>query len=112
MSRQSMSKRPGGLRRRLGIIALSAALAIWMLAAASPAQAMPCGPRDALVGWLTQTHKEKPTAIGLTSTGRLMEIFAAANGNWTILVTRPTGQSCVVATGQAWSAIIPDKPSA
>ena len=73
---------------------------------------MPCGPRDALVGWLTKTHKEKPTAIGLTSSGRLMEIFAAANGNWTILITRATGESCVAATGQAWSAIVREKPSA
>ena len=112
MSKQAKKKRNDRASRHLGAVALLFGLAVSVIALPRPAFAKPCGLRDDLVGVLKQTHKEKPAAIGLTSTGRLMEIFAASNGNWTILVTRASGRSCVVATGQAWSAIVPEKPSA
>jgi hypothetical protein len=35
--------------------------------------------------------------------GRLLEVFATGSGStWTIVMTRPDGTSCVVASGEAW----------
>ena len=45
---------------------------------------------------------EKPTSIGLTVRGQIMEIFTSPKGNWTIVITHPNGMSCVVSTGTNW----------
>jgi hypothetical protein len=34
-----------------------------------------------------------------------LELFASSNGSWTILLSAPTGKSCMIATGEAWHAL-------
>lgn len=95
----------------MAVVAL-AATTVMIMAHAPAAEAKTCGPRTALVEYLGAKHREKQTAIGLTASGRLMEIFASANGSWTMLLTQANGNACVVATGKAWASVVPEPPSA
>ena len=77
------------------------------MAAAAPqayAQSSPnCAPREVLAGKLFDKYGEERTAGGLQSANRLVEIFSsAATGSFTILITLPSGQSCVVFAGENW----------
>ncbi len=71
---------------------------------AQAAVAMPhCGSRDDVVASLADQYDETHRASGLESETGLMEIWASdAGGSWTILLTRPDGQTCVMATGSHW----------
>ena len=62
-----------------------------------------CDSRARLVAQLAERFQEAPIALGVDSRGRLVEVLAAADGStWTILVTSPRGQSCMVAAGEGW----------
>ena len=61
-----------------------------------------CGPRKAILDQLKNRFKESQIGIGLTSDGNVVEVFASAEGNWTIIVTSPTGSTCVVESGEGW----------
>ena len=90
------------LRTGLGI----AAAAGLLLVSQSPAQAqMLCGERNNFLKHLGQNYKEAPTAMGLTSTGKVIEVLTSEKGTWTIIITDPDGKSCLVAAGEAWEAI-------
>ncbi|MFQ5958023.1 MAG: hypothetical protein ACE5LF_01500 [Alphaproteobacteria bacterium] len=64
-----------------------------------------CGDRDKFVVLLGENYAERAVAIGLTASGRVLEVFTALSGTWTILVTYPNGVTCVVATGESWEAL-------
>ena len=66
-----------------------------------------CGPRDAMLELLHTNYNETAVAIGLASSGGVIEVLASADGRtWTIVLTTPDGTSCVVATGEAWIDVI------
>ena len=68
-----------------------------------------CGPREAVLELLHANYAESTVAIGLASSGGVIEVLAAEDGRtWTILLTMPDGNSCVVATGEAWLDVILD----
>lgn len=68
-----------------------------------------CAPRDTLMVQLAARFGETRQAIGLEPGGNAVETFAnTETGSWTILVTRPTGISCLVAAGQSF-AIVSEK---
>ena len=89
---------------RLGTALLfAAALAAPMTAMAAPTN---CGPRNELLKVLAKKYSEAPTAVGLSSTGALVEVLTSDRGNtWTILVSKPDGTSCLVAAGEEWQAL-------
>ena len=43
--------------------------------------------------------------MGLSTDGGLIEIYSSEKGTWTILVTRPSGITCLVAAGDNWEAV-------
>jgi hypothetical protein len=93
----------------------TAFLAAAMLAVAVPSvplraqQQPPCGPRAVLVQALAERYGETLRIRAREQRGGLIEIFVAANGGWTMLVTRPDGTtSCVVGAGTEFD----DKPPA
>ena len=43
--------------------------------------------------------------MGLTSTGKVMELLTSSAGSWTILVTMPGGPTCVIAAGESWEEL-------
>ncbi len=85
------------------------ALALLGSSLMSPAaQAAPlCGDRDQILQQLAQLHHEKPSALGLSADGGVLEVLVSPEGGWTILVTYPKRSlgTCVVAVGQAWEAL-------
>lgn len=77
-----------------GIITLSATAASAMLN---------CGARDAVVTSLQDRYAERHIASGLQSDTGLLEIWASdVDGSWTVLLTRPDGRTCIVASGTHW----------
>ena len=62
-----------------------------------------CSPRTEVVGHLAKKYGEAPVAIGVTNKGGLVEVLTTGDGNtWTIIVSTPNGQSCMVAAGEGW----------
>jgi len=73
---------------------------------------MACAPRDELAAELARDYHETPRGSGIMADGSaLMEIYAAETGSWTVIITRPDGLACVVATGDGWSAVEPSRRS-
>ena len=98
---------------RVNLIAAVAALVV--LAGASAQAQSACGKRAQVLEWLADTYREKPVAIGVTGTGALVEVVASGAGaTWTILLTSPSGRSCLLAAGEGWRVRPPieDDPEA
>lgn len=58
-------------------------------------------PRPVAVDGLAEKYGETPVALGLSSTGHLMEIFASSDGKtWSVIFTNAQGISCFVAAGE------------
>ena len=80
------------------------ALAVFLVSSAAVAQ-VSCGQRDKIVEWLAVEYKEAPIATGVSSKGSLIEVLSTHDGDtWTVIVTSPDGDSCVIASGQGWRA--------
>jgi len=83
-----------------------------VLATSAPAETQTvCGERSTFLDHLARNHGEAPVATGLVSNGSVLEVLASEKGTWTILVTRPDGLTCVVATGEAWSPFVAPIPT-
>jgi hypothetical protein len=89
--------------RRLGLVT-AAALG---LAVATPAAAQTaCLPHERLSKQLAEQYDEHLVAMGLADSGRLIQVFAKADGDsWTIVQTTPGGQSCIAAAGRYWYVV-------
>ena len=92
---------------------LAGCLAALLPAAPARAQSA-CAPRASLVQDLAVKYAEQQVAMGLAAGGQVMEIFANAAQEWTLIATRPDGVSCIVATGTHLSLVpaLPDSPPA
>jgi hypothetical protein len=67
------------------------------------ANTLACGDRGDIVGHLTNKYQESHQASGLQSESKMIELWtSSATGSWTILVTEPTGKTCIAAAGQSW----------
>ena len=86
------------MRRTLTALTIAWAMLIAPLAA--DAQGIPCGKAQKMRANLAETYQEVPVAAGLGANGTLVEVYAAASGSFTIMVTHPTGISCLLAAGQ------------
>lgn len=64
-----------------------------------------CGDRARMVANLARKYDETPQAMGLSVGGAVVEVFAAPDGSWTILETRPGLLTCVVAAGESWQTL-------
>lgn len=70
------------------------------------AQAVTCAPRPAVIERMAAEYGEVLHGAGLSQNGAVIEVYASPEtGTWTIVVTTPTGLTCVVAVGEAWSRI-------
>ncbi len=92
----------GAVGRVLGAAAATLAAMFFMTTGAA-AQQNVCLEHDKLTKTLDSRYSEKPVAAGLDSAGKLLEIFASADGaTWTMIMTSPEGTSCVIAAGEQW----------
>ena len=72
-----------------------------------------CGPRAAVVKTLAEKYAETRRSIGISANNLVMEVYAATeSGTWTITVTTPQGQTCLVASGQGFEAVVEELPPA
>lgn len=62
-----------------------------------------CMNRDQLVHSLSQRYGEDLLGRGLQTPHTLLEVWSSdSTGSFTIFVTNPNGQACIVATGEDW----------
>ena len=64
-----------------------------------------CGEHAKLVDSLGMKYAEKAVAMGLTSTGAVVEVLTSPTGSWSIILTYPTGLTCMVAAGEKWETL-------
>jgi len=66
---------------------------------------------ELLTRYLAQRYAETRVARGLSSNGRMIEVFASGDGaTWTMVVTTPQGHSCIVASGEGWTGMLQRAP--
>ena len=73
-----------------------------------------CVLREAAVQHLEQRYDEHLVGRGLARAGKTMvELLTSDGGTWTIVVTNVRGETCVLASGEAWTeaAARPGEPS-
>ena len=74
-----------------------------LFATEAAAQGRVCAKRDKLVAELAKSHGETRQSVGLQRNNGVIETFAnVETGSWTIIVSLPTGVSCLVAAGEAF----------
>lgn len=83
---------------------------------ATPVQAqMVCGARTDIVKQLESKYGETRQSMGLQQGRGVVEVYASGKtGSWTILVTDPSGKTCLMAAGEAFeqdSAELIDTPT-
>jgi hypothetical protein len=62
-----------------------------------------CAERDMVVEKLEGRYGEAFAGGGLQSSSSVFEVwFSEEKGTWTILMTRPNGLSCIMASGTNW----------
>ena len=92
---------PFGLMAAALAAFLLAALSLWPTSAAGQ---MLCGPQNKLADLLKQRFGDTRQAGGVSADARrIVELFVAPNGSWTIVVTDAHGQSCIVLSGEDWT---------
>ncbi len=70
-----------------------------------------CAPRDRVLERLATTYGETRQSIGLAANNAVLEVFASnETGSWTVTVTLPTGQTCLVASGIAFESLAESLP--
>ena len=75
--------------------------------AAQPSQNS-CTDRSSALSHLSKNYQEEPVAMGLASSGGIVEVLTDEKGlSWSIIVTMPTGVTCLVASGEGWEALQP-----
>jgi hypothetical protein len=77
-------------------------LAVDQFVVTPPATADRCGSHGELTHYIAKHYFEQRRGVGLTGDGKLFEVFISEQGRWTVLVSLPTGVSCVVLEGTDW----------
>ncbi len=92
------------LRHVTGYVLATLASITALIAAGSPADAQLryCAEHDYFVKKLEQQFDEQRSGLGITTDGKLLELFVGPRGNWTILVTLPGGATCIMTEGGGW----------
>lgn len=84
----------------IAVLIFLIALTIWL---ASPvAAARGCREREMFRVALKEKYHEVPDKIAIAGTA-VVELFLSPKRSWTILVTGPTGVTCIIASGHNWT---------
>ena len=88
------------MRRALVLAAFGAA---FLLAAPSSADdpTPACGERRSVIDHLAERYGERAAGVFVRHDGSALELLLdRRDGSWTILLSRPSGRSCVIGAGQ------------
>lgn len=69
-----------------------------------------CVVRNDFVAFLARAHQETPRAMGMTTSGRIIELLVSDKGSFTIIVTSAEGIACLIFVGEGWQTILPTMP--
>ncbi|MBP9048542.1 MAG: hypothetical protein WAT35_16240 [Tabrizicola sp.] len=94
------------------MLALSLGL-VAMLAAADIAHGAPqCDTRDRVIALLADRYGETRRGLGIAGQSAVMELYATeATGTWSITLTLPDGQMCLMASGANYETVTEDLPA-
>lgn len=92
------------LRRSIARFALAGGLACFapLAQAASPIAEVICEPKPRMEQRLTTRLGATRQAMGLRGPEQVMELWTDPEGDWTLVISYATGQSCIVAMGEDW----------
>ncbi|WP_022702482.1 hypothetical protein [Pseudorhodobacter ferrugineus] len=94
------------------LFALSLGFGALILVAQAHAQTPQCGPRATVLAQLADKYGETRQSMGIAANNMVMELFASATSqSWTITVTTPQGQTCLVASGEGFEAMVDALPA-
>ncbi|NJM81494.1 MAG: hypothetical protein HC844_02500 [Tabrizicola sp.] len=83
-----------------------------VMAAPSAWAGSECADREDMVQVLADRYGETRRSLGVAANNGLMELFASTKtGSWTITVTMPDGQMCLVASGRNFEATAEELPA-
>lgn len=73
---------------------------------ATQAQQASCAERSRVIERLETKYGESRRSVGLAANNGVVETFAnAESGTWTIVITLPSGVTCLVAAGNAYEPV-------
>ncbi|MGL4238020.1 hypothetical protein [Tabrizicola sp.] len=71
-----------------------------------------CDARDRVVALLAERYGETRRSVGIAGENAVMELYAAdETGTWTIAITLPDGQMCLMASGSGYEAVTEQLPA-
>ena len=71
-----------------------------------------CDSREVVTALLADRYGETRRVLGLVGEAAVMELFASdATGTWTITMTLPDGQMCLMASGAGYEALVEGRPA-
>lgn len=84
-----------------------------MIAATNIAFGAPqCDTRDRITALLGDRYGETRRSVGIAGEAAVMELYAAdGTGTWSITMTLPDGQMCLMASGSGYEAVTEDLPA-
>ena len=83
---------------------------LFFMAVSSASAQNICAKREEVVERLWNKWQEVLTANGLTNDNQLVEVFVSKKGSWTIIISDPSGKSCVASAGQNWTLRKQEEP--
>lgn len=69
-----------------------------------------CAEHDSIVELLASTFGETLSAAGVSADGDMVQVYSADSGSWSVVITRPGGRACVIASGDGWAYERPEPP--
>lgn len=63
---------------------------------------LPCGDRGVIVSMLENEYGEVSVGYGYEVRDGVVEIYVSRAATWSLIVTAPSGRSCIVAIGTDW----------
>jgi len=84
------------------------ALSVLTMCSPVAAHQNPCGDTKEIISKLYSNYGEQRVAEGFGRSDGIMGLYASEDtGTWTILVTHPSGKSCLLASGKMFQSITP-----
>lgn len=89
------------------ILALGLGISLGLVPGAGAfAQGANCASRDVVLSRLAEKYGESAQAIGMAGNNQVVEMHASTDtGSWTLTVTMPSGQTCIIAAGNSFERL-------
>jgi hypothetical protein len=88
-----------------------AATALLLSAGMAQAQGIQCSDHEDMERMLAENWGESRQSIALDAADSMVELFASPEtGTWTLTVTQPGGQTCMIASGHAFEMVTEPLP--